>query len=396
MSSVERIYSEVDTPSGSPLQRPSNRRSARRLSPSTSRPLRLLIAAGGTGGHVIPALVIAREFRRRHGETEVVFAGTPRGVENRLVPAAGFPLERLQVGLLQGQSVATRVKTLLELPRALWQAGRMLERLQPQVVLGVGGYAAGPVMLMAAWSGIPLAVLEPNAHPGLTNRWVAPYVSRAFIGFPEAAAYFHPNKVMAVGIPVREEFFRIGPSTHQPPFTVLVFGGSQGARSINRAVVAALSDLDQFGESIRLLHQTGESEYNAIRNEYAQHAVRAEVVPYMDAMPEAFARADLVICRAGASTVAELAASGRAAILVPYPAAANRHQLRNAESLVALGAARMILDHELNGAGLATMIRDLLLHPATLERMEAAMRRASHPEAAFRIVDEVVPLARRV
>jgi len=357
--------------------------------------LRLLIAAGGTGGHVIPALVIAREFRRRHPEAEIVFAGTPRGVECRLVPAAGFSLERLRVGLLQGQRVATRVRTLLELPRALWQAGRMLERFQPQVVLGVGGYAAGPVMLMAAWSGIPLAVLEPNAHPGLTNRWVAPYVSRAFIGFPQAAAYFHPNKVTEVGIPVREEFFRIRPKTRQLSFTVLVFGGSQGAHSINRAVVDALPELDQFEESLRILHQTGESEYNAIRAEYAQHTVQAEVVPYLDAMPEAFAGADLVICRAGASTVAELAASGRAAILVPYPSAANQHQLRNAESLVARGAARMILDHELSGAGLATAIQDLLLDPPTLERMEAAMRRASHPNAAGQIVDEVELLARR-
>ena len=224
---------------------------------------------------MIPALVIAREFCRRHSDAAVLFVGTPRGIENRLVPEAGFALELLQVGLLQGQSAATRVRTLLELPTALWRAGRVLARFQPQVVLGVGGYAAGPVMLQAAWSGIPLAVLEPNAYPGLTNRWVAPYVSRAFVGFPEAASYFHPNKVTEAGIPVREEFFRIRPRPHRPPFTVLVFGGSQGARSINRAVVEALPKLDQFGESLLLLHQTGETEYNAIREAYAQHASSA-------------------------------------------------------------------------------------------------------------------------
>jgi len=353
----------------------------------TRSPLRLLLAAGGTGGHVIPALVIAREFCRRHSDAAVLFAGTARGVENRLVPEAEFPLELLRVGLLQGQSAATRVRTLLELPSALWQAGRILERFQPHVVLGVGGYAAGPIMLTAAWSGIPLAVLEPNAHPGLTNRWVAPYVARAFVGFPEAGSYFHPNKVTEAGIPVREEFFRIRRKPHRPPFTVLVFGGSQGARSLNRAVVEALPDLDQFGVSLRLLHQTGETEYNAIREAYAKHAVRADVVPYIEAMPEAFARADLVVCRAGASSAAELAAAGRAAILVPYPAAANRHQLRNAESLAARGAARMILDRELSGARLATTIRELLGDPARLEQMEAAMRRAAHPDAAARIVE---------
>ena len=220
-------------------------------------------------------------------------------------------------------------------------------------------------MLQAAWSGIPLAVLEPNAYPGLTNRWVAPYVSRAFVGFPEAASYFHPNKVTEAGIPVREEFFRIRPKPHRPPFTVLVFGGSQGARSINRAVVEALPKLDQFGESLLLLHQTGETEYNAIREAYARHSVRAEVVPFIEAMPEAFARADLVVCRSGASTVAELAAAARAAILVPYPAAANRHQLRNAESLAVRGAARVILDGELSGERLVAEIGELLADPGT-------------------------------
>jgi UDP-N-acetylglucosamine--N-acetylmuramyl-(pentapeptide) pyrophosphoryl-undecaprenol N-acetylglucosamine transferase len=338
---------------------------------------------------VIPALVIAREFRCRHPEASVLFVGTPRGIENRLVPEAGFSVELLQVGLLQGQSVATRIRTLLELPRAVWQADRILERFQPNVVLGVGGYAAGPMMLAAAWSGIPLAVLEPNAYPGLTNRWIAPYVSRAFIGFPEAASFFPPNKATEAGIPVRQEFFQISPKPHQPPFTVLVFGGSQGARSLNRAVVEALPELDQFGESLLLLHQTGQTEYNAIREAYAKHAVRAEVFPYIERMPEAFARADLVVCRAGASTVAELAAAGRAAILVPYPAAANRHQLRNAESLATRGAAHVILDRELNGKQLARAIRELLSEPVRLERMEAAMRRAAHPDAATRVVEEI-------
>jgi len=362
---------------------------------SSLRSLRLLMAAGGTGGHVIPALVIAREFCARNRGATVLFVGTPRGIEARLVPEAGFALELFKVGALQGQSASTRLKTLLALPRALWQAHRIIERFQPHVVLGIGGYAAGPVMLTAAWSGIPLAVLEPNAYPGLVNRWVAPYVSRALVGFPEAAAFFPPNKVVEAGIPVRREFFAVPPKPHQPPFTVLVFGGSQGARTLNRAVVEALPQLDQFKETLLLLHQTGQTEYNAIREAYAKHSVRAEVSPYIEAMPEAFARADLVVCRAGASTVGELTAAGRAAILVPYPAAANRHQLRNAESLAARGAARVILDRDLNGERLVATIRELLGDPAKLERMETAMRRAAHPDATARIVEELERLAEK-
>ena len=356
---------------------------------------RLLLAAGGTGGHVIPALVIAGEFCGRRRDRQVLFVGTARGVETRLVPQAGFPLELLEVGALQGQAAASRLKTLLLLPRSLWQALRILERFQPQVVLGIGGYAAGPMMLAAAWSGIPLAVLEPNAYPGLANRWVAPYVARAFVAFPEAASYFPAGKAVEVGLPVRREFFEVQPKPRQPPFTVLIFGGSQGARTLNRAAVEALPQLDQLQENLLLLHQTGQSEYNSVREAYAKHAVRAEVFPYIEKMPEAFARADLVVCRAGASTVAELAAAGRAAVLVPYPTAANQHQLRNAESLARRGAARLILDRDCNGDRLVAVIREGLQEPETLERMEAAIRRAAHPEAAARIVEEIERLGRQ-
>lgn len=358
------------------------------------KPVRLLLAAGGTGGHVIPALVIAREFCARNPAHQVRFVGTTRGIETRLVPEAGFPLELLEVGMLQGQAMATRLRTLLDLPRALWRAWRILDRFQPHVVLGVGGYAAGPVMLAAAWSGIPLAVLEPNAVPGLSNRWVAPYVARAFLAFPEAASHFPPGTAVEVGLPVRPEFFAVEPKRHVPPFTVLIFGGSQGARTLNRAAVEALPQLAQFREELLLLHQTGETEYNSVREAYAQHAVRAEVFPYLDRMPEAFARADGIVCRAGASTVAELAAAGRAAVLVPYPAAANQHQLRNAEALARRGAARLIRDGEFGGEQFVAVLREWLRDPAQLERMEAAMRQAAHPDAAARIVEEVERLAR--
>ena len=356
--------------------------------------MRLLLAAGGTGGHVIPALVVARELCARHPDGEVLFVGTRRGVETRLVPQAGFPVEFLEVGALQGQSVRARRKTLTQLPRAVWKSGQILERFQPHVVLGVGGYAAGPVMLAAALAGVPLAVLEPNAVPGLANRWVAPYVRRAFLAFTEAVSYFGAGRSLVVGTPVRAEFFQVKPKRHEPPFTVLIFGGSQGARSLNRAAMEALPRLAQWKDAPLLLHQTGESEYNAVRECYAKHAARGEVFPYIEAMPETFARADLVVCRAGANTVAELAAAGRAAILVPFPAAANQHQLRNAEALERLGAARVVLDRELNGERLADALQELLGSPEKLARMEAAMRRAARPDATARIVEEIEKLAR--
>ena len=361
--------------------------------------MRFLMAAGGTGGHVIPALVVARELMARNPDCRVLFVGTAKGVENRLVPQAGFPLELVDVGALQRQSWAARSRTFFRLPRALWQASRILRKFQPQVVLGVGGYAAGPVMLAAALMGIPLAVLEPNAFPGMANRWIAPFVARAFLAFPEAASFFGHGKPLIAGIPVRREFFEIRPhpqtQPRESPFTVLVFGGSQGARTLNRAVMEALPKLAQCGKQIRLLHQTGQNEYNAVKEAVAKYPVQAEVFPYIEGMPEAFARADLVVCRAGANTVAELAAAGKAAILVPFPAAANQHQLRNAEAVARTGAARLILDKELNGETFFSAVEELCEGPEKLNRMEARIRNFGRPEATALIADELERLGGR-
>lgn len=358
--------------------------------------MRLLLAAGGTGGHVIPALVVAREFRRRDPARQVLFVGTARGLESRLVPAAGFSLELLTIGMLQGQSLGTRLRTLAALPHAIARAFSILREFQPHVVLGVGGYAAGPVMLAAAFRGTPLAVLEPNAHPGLSNRWVAPYVARAFLAFSEAERYFLPHRSLLTGIPVREEFFAVPTREHrqaQAARTVLVFGGSQGARRLNQAVIEALPKLAHSEPPLTLLHQTGESEYNRVREAVERTTARAEVTAYVEQMWEAFARADMVVCRAGANTLAELAAAGRAAILVPFPSAADQHQLRNAQALERLGAARLILDREMNGETLLSALRELLAQPEQLHRMEAAMRRLAHPDAASQIVSELERVA---
>ncbi len=373
-------------------------------------PLKLLVAGGGTGGHVSPALVLAREFSRRAPGREVLFVGTARGVESRMVPAAGFPLELLEVGALQGQSVVARLKTLAGLPLAILQSLKILKKFRPDVVLGVGGYAAGPMMLAtllatrrATMPGtmralnlrrVPLAVYEPNAYPGLVNRWVARFVSRAFVNFAEAGKFFGAEKTLQTGIPVREEFFAIPAKKHAPPFTVLVFGGSQGARSLNRAMVEALPLLDHFESPVRLLLQTGQSEYNRVREAVEKYpGAGHEVSAFMDRMWDAYAQADLVICRAGATTVAELAAAGRAAVLVPFPAAANQHQLRNAEALEKLGAARLLLDRDLSGARIVALFTELLQGQAKLEAMETAIRREARPDAAMRIVDELERLA---
>jgi UDP-N-acetylglucosamine--N-acetylmuramyl-(pentapeptide) pyrophosphoryl-undecaprenol N-acetylglucosamine transferase len=367
-------------------------------------PARLLIAGGGTGGHVIPALVIAREFCRREPGREVLFVGTARGIESRMVPHAGFPLQLLQVGALQGQSSGAQLKTLIGLPKAIAQSVSILNHFAPRAVLGVGGYAAGPMMLAAVLHRIPLALYEPNAHPGLANRWVAPFAKLAFVNFAEAVNVFGADKAMQTGIPVREEFFTVPPRKHAARFTVLVFGGSQGARSLNRAVVEALPILAHsptFAQTpVRLLIQTGQSEYNRVREaveKFRGPSVdwRHEVFAFRDRMWEVFAEADLLICRAGATTVAELAAAGRAAVLVPFPAAANQHQLRNAEALQKLGAARLLLDADLNGESMCQVISDLLRDGQQLEAMESAIRREARPNASSRIVDELEKLAAR-
>jgi len=259
----------------------------------------------------------------------------------------------------------------------------------PDVVLGVGGYAAGPVMLAAGLQGIPLAVLEPNAYPGMANRWVAPYVARAFIAFSETASFFRPGGAVLTGVPVRRELFDLPPKERRTPFSVLIFGGSQGARTLNRGAVEALPKLAQSGEKVSIVHQTGQTEYNQVREAYAKFPIEARVLPYIEKMPEALAAADLVVCRAGASTVAELAAAGKAAILVPFPSAANQHQRRNAEALARVGAARLIPDRELNGETFFAALEQMRKDPETIARMQSRIRKLAHPEAAGRIAQEL-------
>jgi len=348
--------------------------------------MRAILAGGGTGGHVIPALAIAGELQKNYG-AEVLFIGTARGIENRLVPAAGFPLQLVRVGALKNVSLMTRVKTAFDLPRAVWDAGRMLNEFAPDVVIGVGGYASGPAMLAAILKHIPTLAFEPNVVPGFANRVVARFVSGAAVHFEETARYFRHAEV--TGVPVRHAFFELAPKRGGTP-TLLVFGGSQGAHAINQAMMRCLRVLAREAPGIHIIHQAGERDYNDALAAYQNLSAAAkesgglkfEVFKFIEDMPAAFTRADLVVCRSGASTVAEIAAAGKPAIFVPFPRAADDHQRINAEALAKHGAAVVVEESKLEGVWLAETIAALLQDAPRLKRMGQAARELAHPSAA--------------
>jgi UDP-N-acetylglucosamine--N-acetylmuramyl-(pentapeptide) pyrophosphoryl-undecaprenol N-acetylglucosamine transferase len=350
--------------------------------------MRAILAGGGTGGHVIPALAIADQLKKTYN-AEILFIGTARGIENRLVPAAGYPLQLVRVGALKNVSLTTRLKTAFDLPRALWDAGRMLNEFAPDVVIGVGGYASGPAMLSALVKHIPTLAFEPNVVPGFANRMVARFVSGAAVHFEETAKYFRHAEV--TGVPVRHAFFEIQPKRGGAP-TLLVFGGSQGAHAINEAMFRCLPVLLREAPGIRIIHQTGERDYNDARAAYSALGESAEVFKFIEDMPTAFARADLVVCRSGASTVAEITAAGKPAVFVPFPRAADDHQRINAEALARHGAAVVVEESKLEGVWLAETIAALLQDPRRLDQMSHAARELAHPNAA----QDIAALAARV
>src|SRR5579862_9473593 len=348
-----------------------------------SHHMRAILAGGGTGGHVIPALAIANQLKKSY-DAECLFIGTARGIENRLVPAAGFPLQLVRVGALKNVSLMTRLKTAFVLPRAVWDAGRMLNEFAPNVVIGVGGYASGPAMLAAVVKHIPTLAFEPNVVPGFANRMVAHFVSGAAVHFEETAKYFRHGEV--TGVPVRQAFFEIAPKRGGTP-TLLIFGGSQGAHAINEAIIRCLPVLLREAPGIHIIHQTGERDYNDALAAYASLGEsgmnsKYEVSKFIEDMPAAFARADLVVCRSGASTVAEIAAAGKPAVFVPFPRAADDHQRVNAEALARHGAAVVVEESKLEGVWLAETLAALLQDPKRLQRMSDAARQLAHPNAA--------------
>jgi UDP-N-acetylglucosamine--N-acetylmuramyl-(pentapeptide) pyrophosphoryl-undecaprenol N-acetylglucosamine transferase len=351
--------------------------------------MRVLIAAGGTGGHVYPGIALAKEVMRRDPTSEVRFVGTPRGLETRLVPQAGFELSLIESAGLKNVGPTARVRGLFVLPRSFLAARRLIRGFRPAIVVGAGGYVSGPVLLMAALMRVPTLVMESNALPGFTNRRLARFIDKAAVTFEAALPYFR-GKGVVTGNPIRREFFEISPKPRDGSrFSVLVFGGSQGARAINEAMIAALPFLERYREVLKITHQTGEADFEKVRAGYADARWEggADVRRYIEDMVAAFAATDLVICRAGATTSAELVAAGKAAIMVPFPQAADDHQRKNAEALKAAGAARMILQQNLTGKRLGGEIALLLEAPEQLTEMEEAARRLARGDAAAAAVD---------
>jgi UDP-N-acetylglucosamine--N-acetylmuramyl-(pentapeptide) pyrophosphoryl-undecaprenol N-acetylglucosamine transferase len=348
--------------------------------------VKLLIAGGGTGGHVFPALAIAREWLSRGSEREVVLVGTQRGIEMKLVPQAGLPLETLRVAGLKGKGGSTLAKNLFKLAPAMLDAARVFRKHKPVAAFGVGGYAAGPMLLTTWMRGVPNVIFEPNAEPGFTNKVLARISTRIATGY-EISARTWGAKAVVTGCPVRPEFLTIPARTSERPLRLLVTGGSQGALPVNRAFVDAMDFIAKRKNEVSIVHQTGERDYDAVRTAYARHEILAEVVPFLSNMPERFAWADIIVCRAGAITAAEVAAAGRAAIFIPFGHATDSHQLRNAQEMARSGAGRVITEQELTGARLSSEIFSLVDHPEEIESMGNAARKLSQPHAAREIVN---------
>ena len=355
----------------------------------------MIIAAGGTGGHIYPGVAVARELLARDASGEVLFVGTARGLETTIVPREGFRLETLEAAALKNVSAVKRLVSLARLPRGFLDALAILRRFRPDVVVGVGGYASGPILLMASLSRYPTMVIEPNAMPGFTNRVLARFVRAAAVTFEESLAWFGKRGVVT-GNPVRSDFAGLAKKERGDKTHLLVFGGSQGSRSLNNAMMAALPHLADAIRDGRLTitHQTGPREFETVRDAYAAAGVEADVRPYIDRMVDAFDVADLLLCRAGATTVAEVAVAGKAAIFVPFPQAADDHQRKNAEAFVRAGAGRMLLERDLTGERVAREILDLGSDPVAIDRMEEASRALARTDAAARAVGLAMSLVK--
>ena len=360
--------------------------------------LSILIAGGGTGGHLYPGIAVARELMARSPGSTVTFVGTAAGIESRVIPREGFPLEVIRSAGLKGKSVQSIARGVALLPLSAADAWSVISRRRPAVVIGVGGYSSGPVVLLSALRGIPTLLMEQNAMPGVTNRLLAPVVDAAAVTYQESVRFFG-GKALVSGNPVRPEFFQeegAHGDQHSPPGAarVLVFGGSQGAHAINMAMVEAAARLAAAPARVAITHQTGERDLEMVRDGYRRAGLEARVEPFLFAMDREMRAADLVISRAGATTLAELTASGKASILVPLPTATDDHQRKNALALVKGEAARLVEQRELSGDRLASEIHALAADRVQRQRMGMAARKMARPDAARVIVDKVLALAR--
>ncbi|HMF75903.1 MAG TPA: undecaprenyldiphospho-muramoylpentapeptide beta-N-acetylglucosaminyltransferase [Bryobacteraceae bacterium] len=340
----------------------------------------IVLTGGGTGGHVFPALAVARVLRGRGHK--LLFIGTREGIESRLVPEAGFDMEFIRSGGLNRVGIRQQLQTALHLPGGIAAAWRSLKRFRAQAVFSMGGFVAGPVMLAAVAAGIPVVLMEPNATPGLANRKMAKRVYKALLGFDAARAWFPASKCEVTGLPVRPEFFELQPKS-SGVFTLLITGGSRGARTLNRAARESWPVFQQAGSPIRIIHQTGTAEHAALAEQFAATKLDGVILPFIQDMAGTFAQADLVVSRAG-GTVYEIAAAGMPSLLIPLPFAADDHQRRNAEALVEAGAARLVLDGEFTGERLFQEVEALRKNPGVLASMRERVRPFAKPGAAER------------
>ena len=363
--------------------------------------LAVLIAGGGTGGHLYPGIAVAREIVARVPDAQVTFVGTAAGIEARVIPREGFALETIRSAGLKGKSFASLARGVSLLPASAIDAWRVISRRRPSVVIGVGGYSSGPVVLLAALRGVPTLLMEQNAMPGVTNRLLARFVKAAAVTYDESSRFFAGRAFLA-GNPVRPEFLGGAHDEHGSPresgethaARVLIFGGSQGAHAINVAMVEAAARLAGAAPRLEITHQTGERDLEMVRDGYRRAGIQARVEPFLYAMDREMKAADFVVSRAGATTLAELTAAGRPSILIPLPTATDDHQRKNAEALVVKGAARLIDQQSLTGQLLASEIVAMAGNTAGRAAMSAAARRLATPDAAKVIVQRVLELAR--
>jgi len=355
----------------------------------------IVFAAGGTGGHLYPAVALAREFFRQDPTIRTLFVGTARGIESKVLPHEGFELAMIAAQPVMGRGVLSAAGALLSLPRGLWQSLALLRQRRASLVLGVGGYTSPPVVLAARLLGLPRAILEPNAYPGMANKVLGPIADAVFVTFRDAARYFPAAKVRITGMPVRRGFEE--PSEEDTADTVgrrtlLVFGGSQGAQAINDAMIGALPQWTAMRGQLAIVHQTGEADHTRVKAAYERAGVQAEVVPFLFEMPKTLRSADLVVSRAGAMTLAELTVCGKPAVLIPLPHAIYQHQAHNARVLADAGGAVVLPQQELTGGRLASEVAALLRDPERLRIMGERSRGMGRPDAAQAIVRECLQL----
>ncbi len=359
-----------------------------------NRGIGMIIAGGGTGGHLFPGIAIAEEVLGRNPLNRVLFIGTERGLEKKILGRMGYSLQFLKIEGLKGRGALQTAAALLKIPRSLVASFRIIRDFCPDIVIGVGGYASGPAVLAARLMGVKTAIAEQNAFPGLTNRILGRFAEKIFLAFSASKQWFPAGRTRVTGNPIRAAFFEEKTEDRKKDrrFTLLIFGGSQGAHAINRIVSEALDDLLPLKEQLRFIHQTGEKDREIVAAAYLERGMEAEVSPFIVDMAAAYRSADLLVCRAGATSIAEITAGGKAAILIPFPFAAADHQTKNAEVLAGAGAAEMIPERELNGRRLAEAIERIYRDPGAVRRMEAAAAALGNRRAAADIVDACLDL----